>query len=200
MHYSQKASFPLTGEPLALDLINTRPMTPAGIVDLLATPENLGAWLSVQRHRLPHDLASSPEMIDDAALAEVHRVREHAAMAIDHARRGRETPATVLAALNEALKTAPAYRELLPGGVPTRIVEHRMGSLPDRLAAWLAGAVADLISDPAGIRIRKCEAHDCVMLFLPASPRRRWCSASGCGNRMRVARHYHRRKGEREHP
>ncbi|MFF4211720.1 CGNR zinc finger domain-containing protein [Streptomyces sp. NPDC001796] len=37
------------------------------------------------------------------------------------------------------------------------------------------------------------------MLFLPAHPRRRWCSAARCGNRVRVARHYQRRKaGQRE--
>ncbi|MEV3921501.1 CGNR zinc finger domain-containing protein [Actinomadura coerulea] len=32
------------------------------------------------------------------------------------------------------------------------------------------------------------------MLFLPAHPRRRWCSAARCGNRVRVARHYRRHR------
>ncbi|MEU9839973.1 CGNR zinc finger domain-containing protein [Actinomadura sp. NPDC048032] len=39
-----------------------------------------------------------------------------------------------------------------------------------------------------------CEADDCVLLFLPAHPRRRWCSAARCGNRVRVARHYRRHR------
>ncbi|WP_309484534.1 GNAT family N-acetyltransferase [Streptomyces himalayensis] len=35
------------------------------------------------------------------------------------------------------------------------------------------------------------------MLFLAAHPRRRRCSASRCGNRMRVSRHYQRQVGYR---
>ncbi|MFD0477368.1 ABATE domain-containing protein [Nonomuraea thailandensis] len=39
---------PLTGEPLALDLVNTR--TASG--DLLTTPEDLRAWLRLQAGRI----------------------------------------------------------------------------------------------------------------------------------------------------
>ncbi|WP_371871358.1 CGNR zinc finger domain-containing protein [Phytohabitans rumicis] len=42
------------------------------------------------------------------------------------------------------------------------------------------------------VKVRQCEADDCVMLFLPAHPRRRWCSGACCGNRTRVAWHYQR--------
>ncbi|MER5184162.1 CGNR zinc finger domain-containing protein [Streptomyces sp. NPDC002896] len=58
----------------------------------------------------------------------------------------------------------------------------------------LAEAAAELLADPAVTKIRECEAEDCVMLFLAAHPRRRWCSAARCGNRVRVARHYQRHK------
>ncbi|MEW2136730.1 CGNR zinc finger domain-containing protein [Streptomyces sp. NPDC005409] len=44
--------------------------------------------------------------------------------------------------------------------------------------------------------VRACEAQDCVLLFLPAHPRRRWCVAPACGNRARVARYYARHKKE----
>ncbi|MEU3899131.1 CGNR zinc finger domain-containing protein [Streptomyces sp. NPDC045251] len=30
-------------------------------------------------------------------------------------------------------------------------------------------------------RVRACEAEDCVLLFLPQHPRRRWCSAGRPG-------------------
>ncbi|WP_433464559.1 CGNR zinc finger domain-containing protein [Spirillospora sp. CA-128828] len=33
-----------------------------------------------------------------------------------------------------------------------------------------------------------------VPRFLPGHPRRRWCSAARCGNRVRVARHYQRHR------
>ncbi|NEA22897.1 CGNR zinc finger domain-containing protein, partial [Actinomadura bangladeshensis] len=71
---------------------------------------------------------------------------------------------------------------------------ERRGGYGERLAAHLAEAAADLLADPAVGRVRECEADGCVMLFLPAHPRRRWCSATRCGNRARVARYYARRK------
>jgi predicted RNA-binding Zn ribbon-like protein len=36
----------------------------------------------------------------------------------------------------------------------------------------------------------------CRLLFLPAHPRRRWCSRVLCGNRVRVTRYYQRHKDE----
>ncbi|WP_308289026.1 CGNR zinc finger domain-containing protein [Streptomyces erythrochromogenes] len=61
-------------------------------------------------------------------------------------------------------------------------------------AAEPAEAVAELLTDPRAGQVRECEAPDCVLLFLPAHPRRRWCVAGVCGNRARVARYYARYK------
>lgn len=63
-----------------------------------------------------------------------------------------------------------------------------------RPAARLAESAADLLTDPAVTTVPECEADDCVMLFLPTHPRRRWCSPSRCGNRARAARYYQRHK------
>jgi predicted RNA-binding Zn ribbon-like protein len=61
-----------------------------------------------------------------------------------------------------------------------------------RLAAALAESAVELLGSPAVARLKQCEADDCVLLFLPAHPRRRWCSPQRCGNRIRVARYYGR--------
>ncbi|MFC9825694.1 CGNR zinc finger domain-containing protein [Streptomyces erythrochromogenes] len=42
--------------------------------------------------------------------------------------------------------------------------------------------MAELLTDPRAGQVRECEAPDCVLLFLPAHPRRRWCVAGVCGN------------------
>ncbi|MFC3576592.1 CGNR zinc finger domain-containing protein [Streptomyces yaanensis] len=178
---------PLTGEPLALDLVNTRPT--AG--DLLATPGDLRAWWALQADRLPEEV---PEEVTAADLAAVQAVREHTARALDHVRRGEEPLAGDLAALNRAQRAAPAITELAWNGSAVAARRRRDGSPGLRLAASLAEAAAELLADPAVTRIRECEADDCVMLFLAAHPRRRWCSATRCGNRVRVARHYQRHK------
>ncbi|WP_317183827.1 CGNR zinc finger domain-containing protein [Intrasporangium sp.] len=39
--------------------------------------------------------------------------------------------------------------------------------------------------------MRACYGPGCVLYFVREHTRREWCSA-GCGNRARVARHYHR--------
>jgi predicted RNA-binding Zn ribbon-like protein len=70
----------------------------------------------------------------------------------------------------------------------------RDGSPTSRLLAELAEAATELLADPAVRTVRQCEAPACHLLFLPAHPRRRWCSPASCGNRVRVARYYRRHK------
>ncbi|MGW6269175.1 CGNR zinc finger domain-containing protein [Streptomyces sp. NPDC055060] len=181
---------PLIGEPLALDLVNTRPATG----DLLATPGDLRAWWALQAERLGGTVP--PEEVGPADLAAVQAVREHTARALACARRGEEPAAADLAALNQAQRAAPAISELAWDGAAVTAPRRRDGSPGQCLTAQLAEATAELLADPAVARIRECEAHDCVLLFLPAHPRRRWCSATRCGNRARVARHYQRHKAE----
>jgi predicted RNA-binding Zn ribbon-like protein len=179
---------PLTGEPLALDLVNTR--TAAG--DLLTTPGDLVAWLELQAGRLGGVQEATDPGID--GLAAVRAVREHTANALERARRGEPPAEADLAALNDAQRAAPAVSALTWNGSAVAVERRRPGTAPARLAARLAEAAADLLADPAVTKIRQCEADDCTLLFLPAHPRRRWCSATRCGNRARVARHYQRHK------
>ncbi|MEO3828489.1 ABATE domain-containing protein [Actinomadura sp. B10D3] len=180
---------PLIGEPPALDLVNTRP---AG-GDLLATPDDLGAWLRLEAARFgeARELAAADLTARD--LAAVRDVREHTARALDRARHGEPPAPQDLEALNRAQRTAPAIAELAWDGGTVTATRRRTGRAGERAAGWLAEAAAALLADPAVTRIRQCAAEDCVMLFLPAHPRRRWCSAARCGNRVRVARHYRRR-------
>ncbi|WP_165985537.1 ABATE domain-containing protein [Streptomyces sp. YIM 98790] len=195
---------PLTGEPLALDLINTRPRGGPGgaTVDLLAGPAQLAAWLELEhgigdgRVLPPPPSGGAAQAVAAAGLAAVHRVRDHAEQALRALLRGAEPPASALRGLNEAQRAAPAVRHLGWDGTRVTAEPRRAGEPPARLAAVLAEAVADLLTDPAVARVRECEAEGCVMLFLPAHPRRRWCSAARCGNRARVARYYRRHRTE----
>ncbi|MFF5704096.1 CGNR zinc finger domain-containing protein [Streptomyces sp. NPDC012794] len=179
-------TFPLTGEPLALDLLNTR--TAEG--DLVAGPAGLGAWLAEQAGRL------TPVRETGAAeVAAVLAVREAARAALDAALRGGRPPADALRTLNGALSAAPSHQELTwTEEVGITATPQRPAGPARRLAAELAEAVAELLTDPRVTSVRACEAEGCVLLFLPAHPRRRWCVASACGNRARVARYYARHK------
>lgn len=137
-------TFPLTGEPLALDLLNTE----AAVGDLVADPAGLTAWLAAQAERLtPVDVVGAGEV------AAVRAVREAARPALDAARRGVRPPAGALAALNEALAAAPSHRVLAwtgAGGITA--AAHRPADPARRLAAELAEAVAELLTDPGWCR------------------------------------------------
>lgn len=182
--------FPVVGEPLALDLINTRVRTAEGETDLLATPAALRAWLAIQAERLPQPDAP----IAAAELASVHAIREDIAMAIRHAQQAQHPPAQALRALTDAQRAAPAYRELAWDGAVVASATRRDGDYGARLVAELAEAAADLLTSPAIATVRQCDGPGCALLFLPAHPRRRWCSPRLCGNRVRVARYYQRHK------
>ena len=177
----------LTGEPLALDLVNTVVGPPGAETDLLGSPEALRAWLAAERDRL----GRADGEIDPGA---VRTLRGHVEAAIQAARAGQPPPPAALRAITAALRDAPAYQELAWDGKGVTAVSRRPGSPTAILLAQLAAAAAELLTSPAIRQVRRCEGRDCRMLFLPANPRRRWCSPALCGNRARVARYYQRHK------
>ena len=181
--------FPVLGEPLPLDLIDTVAESGHGEVDLLGSPADLEAWLRAQGERLPQP---DRELRGDDLRA-VRALREQITQAIEHARHRRRPPGAALRALVDAQRAAPEYREVAWDGKAVTARSRRAGGYPAQLLAQLAEAATDLLTSEAVTTVRQCERHDCRMLFLPAHPRRRWCSTT-CGNRVRVARHYQRHK------
>ncbi|MCP3804009.1 ABATE domain-containing protein [Allokutzneria sp. A3M-2-11 16] len=174
--------FPLLGEPLPIDLLNTR----TSVEDLLTTPRALAAWLDLQAERLPP--------LSRVDLAPVLALRDHVSDVVHAARIGVAPPRKSLSALTSAQRAAPVYRELSWSGSAVAATPRRAGDATAVLLAVVAEATADLLTGPEISKIRDCEGPDCRLVFLPAHPRRRWCSPKICGNRVRVARYYHRHK------
>ncbi|ALG12288.1 CGNR zinc finger domain-containing protein [Kibdelosporangium phytohabitans] len=172
----------VVGEPLAIDLINT--VTSEG--DLTTSAEMFQRWLTAEEGRL-----TRPDVPD---LAAIRTLRGHVATAVASARRGAEPHAEALDALNSAMRAAPAYRSLAWDGGALTTSTRRVGDENARLLAELAEAACELLTNPSVTGIRSCEGPDCVLIFLPAHPRRRWCSPNLCGNRVRVSRYYQRHK------
>jgi predicted RNA-binding Zn ribbon-like protein len=68
---------------------------------------------------------------------------------------------------------------------------------PTRSAlANLGYEAIELLTGPAAINLRACNAPHCVLYFVKSHPRREWCSEV-CGNRVRAARHYERTRKQR---
>ncbi|CAM3754945.1 CGNR zinc finger domain-containing protein [Nocardiopsis rhodophaea] len=169
---------PLIGEPLALDLLNTRWFrgTPH---DLLESPAGLRIWLTSTG--FPH--ADSGEAAHRAVLT----ARDAIAGVI-------ATPDAPDAqdALNAVLDRGRLRRALSPSG-PVTSPET---ATPEWAVAWAACENYLSLVERAADRIRRCEGDHCVLYFFDTSRNgtRRWCSMAICGNRAKAQRHY--RKGK----
>ncbi|QFZ21499.1 CGNR zinc finger domain-containing protein [Saccharothrix syringae] len=164
---------PLTGEPLSLDLLNTRWITD-GPHDLLETVDGLATWLTGAglADRCP---------ADEATLAAVRHARDALAAAV---------VSPDASALNAVLDRG-RVRLALVDGAPVERVEV---DDPAWLPGWLAARdYLDLLGR-APDRIRPCANPACVLHFFDVSKNgsRRWCSMAGCGNRSKANRHYAR--------
>ncbi|MEY9941110.1 CGNR zinc finger domain-containing protein [Streptacidiphilus sp. MAP5-3] len=161
---------PLRGEPISLDLLNTRWHGD----QLFHDADGLAIWLASNglTDRAPDS---------EATLAALLQTRD--ALLVLRADPGDS------AALNAVLAHGRIRRVLGPDGLP-----HDEPDVADPawLPAWLAADdyLRLLARDPD--RIRECMHESCILCFFDISQngRRRWCDMARCGNRAKAARHY----------
>jgi len=184
-----RLQFPLLGEPVSLDLVNTRVRRRGADVDLLETPSALTTWLAAESGRLSWSGA-----VTAADLRAVRRLRDAIAALLSARRARARPPQNAVKVVNAALSTSvPVIRLAWTANGP-RAERRGAGSRRDALLHALAMDAVAILAGPDAALVRTCEHPDCVLQFLARNPRRRWCSASGCGNRARVARHYTRHR------
>lgn len=179
----------IAGDP-ALDFVNTEIVRDGEPVDLLDRPDALARWLADAR-LVP---SARSVRVNGATLGAAKRIRSvlrelagsladgqpprRASVALldEELRRGRGSLALNLEANRFTVSFEPEHPS------DARFLLARAG------ARFLAGA------DPR--RVRRCEGTNCILFFYDAtkSATRRWCSMAGCGNRMKAALHYERKR------
>jgi predicted RNA-binding Zn ribbon-like protein len=177
--------FPLLGEPLSLDLVNTRIRRDGTDVDLLDKPSALTAWLAAEASRQPWSGVATA-----ADLQAVRALRDAIAALLAARRTGVLPPLAALRAVNKILSTSASTTKLVWTSAGPRVKVQAAMSKRDALLHTLAMDAVGILTSPQAKLLRTCEHPDCVLQFLAHHPRRRWCSAAVCGNRARVARHY----------
>lgn len=169
---------PHLGEPLALDLLNTRWIAASGRQDLLTDVAGARQWLADNDLDLPADAATLRALVT---------AREAILRAVTG-----ETADD----LNAVLEHGRIRRALTPDG-PATLPE--VGD-PAWIPGWLAAdnLLHLLASSPD--RIKKCAHPQCILWFLDTSKNgtRRWHSMAACGNRAKATRHY-AKKTQAEH-
>lgn len=163
---------PHVGEPLALDLLNTRWMSPDGPQDLLADLAGLRCWL------VANDLQDRCRADEKTRVALV---------------RTRDAVLQVVAEcaaddLNDVLDHGRVRRTLGASGPEDDVEVARAEWLP----GWLAAEDLLRLLGQAPNRIKQCAHEHCVLWFYDTSKNgtRRWHSMTTCGNRAKAARHY----------
>ncbi|GHH83672.1 hypothetical protein GCM10018793_46340 [Streptomyces sulfonofaciens] len=164
---------PLTGEPLALDLLNTRWVDRGRRLDALDEPGGVGAWLAEHGFTTPAAEAEEP----------LRRVRD-ALLAVLQTPGGESERA-----LNDILSRG-SVRYTLQDATPGEEVQAAPGWLP----AWRAAVSYLKLAGDHPERIRRCGNPDCTLYFYDTSRNgaRRWCAMNLCGNRLKASRHYER--------
>ncbi|MFE6070393.1 CGNR zinc finger domain-containing protein [Streptomyces sp. NPDC056525] len=171
---------PLVGEPVALDLLNTRWNEEGVRQDLLAGVEGLTVWLAANG-------------LDERFTADATTLR--------HTLTARDALAALVDRPGDPAATTRVDFVLGHGRIRATLTAEGPGERPEFAdPAWGPGWTAardylDLLRT-APDRIRACAHEACILHFFDTSRNgtRRWCSMAVCGNRAKASRHYARTK------
>lgn len=193
--------FPFVGNHRCLDFINTEINAKGERRDLLTDFEGWLAWL-VQARVIDDDTARTladrwtGKPAAERALSEVREFRQALRETVERIAQGKSIPRHVIDAINHRLRARTGYIEMtkVRGGFTKRL--HAEFKAPPDLLVPMAEAASDLFCDADFALIRRCENRACVLFFYDQTKNhsRRWCSMQWCGNRMKVAAFYERRR------
>jgi predicted RNA-binding Zn ribbon-like protein len=176
---------PLTGEPLSIDLLNTRWIDATGHHDLLEDVDGLALWLDSPTVR--QALGDLPAPADEDTRERLLQARTALdGLVLTLPPFGEDA----LRAANAVLAHGRIRRSLRPSGPISDIQVDQ----PSWGPAWAAAEDFLHLLAERPERIRRCANPECVLHFYDVSKNgtRRWCSMAGCGNRAKAMRHYER--------
>ncbi|MBV6287861.1 CGNR zinc finger domain-containing protein [Pseudomonas aegrilactucae] len=194
MNPTSVSSGPLfLADNLALDFINTEYGVGEQHHDCLTDDQSVMNWLKMAGQLPEHAAPKVPHGL----LAEARRLRDCSRALVNAAMKG---VAVDLSWINQLLEAGrPVTRLEWDGKAQAmRVGVHQRDCSPASLLWPVADALVKLVTSEKFEFVRQCEAHDCILMFhdLSKSHRRRWCSMSTCGNRMKVAAFRSRHKLE----
>jgi predicted RNA-binding Zn ribbon-like protein len=192
--------FPLVGNQLSLDFVNTKIVENGVPKDLLGGLADVAAWaVAVKLLDLPKAKKLAKlwqEAGSRVEFEEVLRFRKLLHALVEELVRSESVTTPTLNAINTQLRKLNGYAEVLPSdeGFTKRFCLEVHA--PSQLLAPVAEAAADLLCYGNPAYVKKCENPACVLYFYDGTKNhsRRWCSMKACGNRTKVAAFYQRQR------
>jgi len=196
--------FFLIGNQLCLDFVNTQIVRDGQPVDLLGGIDDFVSWLAEvkvldaakeQMVRKQWGSANEAEKTYKSAL----ELRAILRRMVEQLAQGRPAPQSAIAVINQLLAQPAGYAELrrVKGGYEKHF--HLTLNKQVDLLIPIAESASDLLCYGDLSLIKKCENSACILFFYDTTKNhsRRWCSMEACGNRMKVAAHYRRIRGQK---
>lgn len=188
------------GHPL-LDFVNTEVMAKGGRVDLISNFSDFVQWLAESETLTAEEAAAAVREWGDASEGErtVARAREFRAALrgmVERIAQGKSVAQTALDEINRFIRKSRGERELVRAR--GRFVERFRPEYrePIDLIIPIAKSASDLLCHADLSLIKRCENGACILFFYDQTKNhaRRWCSMKICGNRMKVAAFYERKR------
>lgn len=183
------------GNHPALDFMNTQIMNKGQVKELLLSYEDVLEWLRdsgyLSRIEGTEELADGEKR---AVFLEILAVRSELNGIVERLVQGESAVGhEAVERLNRLLKDNAGYTQLarIDGGV-----REEMHYAARRMAGFFLEQTVRLLADLEPGRIKKCSNAKCILHFYDNSRNssRRWCDATGCGNRENASQHYRRKK------
>lgn len=194
--------FLFVGNHPCLDFINTQMIVNGEPTDVLESFDDFISWL-VQANLVTNTQAvvagaelNHKECTSLLEQAKAFRttLRELAARIVVR----KPIPASIIDRINQLLSQRPGYPQLVrrKGGFEQRF--HSAAAPVHNLLVPLAEAAGDLLCRADFALIKKCGNPACILYFYDTTKNhtRNWCSMQTCGNRIKVAAHYQRKRSQ----
>lgn len=192
--------FLFVGNHLCLDFINTQMIVRGQRTDLLKEWTDLIAWL-VRAKLL--SAGEGKETVSRLGRAEgeqlLNEARSFRAVLREMAERivaGKPVARSTVEAINGLLSQRPGHPQLIRTNGRFERQFHSETSGAAQLLVPLAEAASELLCVGDLSLVKKCRNDACILYFYDTTKNhaRQWCSMGLCGNRIKVAAHYRRKK------
>lgn len=201
MERTGASKFAFVGNQRCLDFVNTEVISGGRRIELLEGYPDLAAWLIeagvLEDRRVLESWSGTTAA--EGAFEEALGLRGLLRQMVERLAEGRPIQAGALDEINRRLRRRPGHAQVVPvrGGFERRFEAELRG--PGDLVALLAEEAAALLCEADLSLIKRCANPACILYFYDTTKNhaRRWCSMEGCGNRMKVAAHYRRRRTSR---
>lgn len=178
---------PLSRSTIALDLVNTvaceRCRNGDGLSDSAATSR----WIAAHPEFVPALRRTLP-------IKELRDLRESLRSVFATNSSGDPPNPRALDCINHWSQAAPQFRAMSWKRGSMKVDDITEADPRVSLLAAIARSGMELAEDRSRDRVRPCQAPGCLHYLISRNSVQLWCSPTGCGNRVRVSRHYTKKR------